>query len=330
MIEKNRQFIFVNEIYNLKIIFNDLTKDDRVTVLNGPCKEISNPFLIFLRKVHCHPAVNRYIELPFKGIWSDSLRNIPWDIEKEYIIIFTNSSIYPLKAEYLLELQKKYHIKYVLHMNDHWESPYSSKAREYAKKIHFDYIFTIDNGDAEKYGFLLSKAHYSMLVDMKGALPKYDLYFTGQNKGRLELLHKIYNKLQEEKVSSLFRIARVKKKDQKYAGITYNKMVPYQAVLDEMKDCNCILEILTPGMTGASLRYCEAVCYNKKLLSNNRNITNLPFYCSEYMRYFERIEDIDCEWVKERISVNYNYDGSFSPIRLVDQIITMEERKAAQ
>lgn len=326
MTNKNIQFIFVNEVYNLKFIFNDLLEDDRVTVLNGPCKEISNSFLLLLRKVHCHPAINRYIELPFKRIWSDSLRSISWDAEKEYIIIFTNSSIYPLKVEYLLELQRKYHIKYVLYMNDHWDSPYSNKAREYAKKINFDYIFTIDNGDAKKYGFLLSQSHYSMLVDSQCTPSRYDLYFTGQNKGRLNLLHKIYNKLQEKNISSLFRITRVKKSEQKYAGIVYSKMVPYQTILEEMKKCNCILEIVSPGMTGATLRYNEAVCYNKKLLSNNKNIVNFPFYSPEYMRYFEKIEDIDYKWIKERIFVDYHYDGSFSPARLLDQIITMEER----
>ena len=327
MTEKNIHFIFVNEVYNLKIIFNDLLKDDRVTVLNGPCKEISNPLLLFLRKLHCHPAINRYIELPFKFIWSDSLRSIPWDLEKEYIVLFTNSSIYPLKAEYLLALQRKYHIKYVLHLNDPWDSTYSSKVREYVKKINFDYIFTVDNGDAEKYGFLLSESHYSMLVDTQCVPLQYDLYFTGQNKGRLDFLHKIYNKLKEGNVSSLFRVARVKKNEQRCIGIVYNKMVPYQTILEEIKKSNCILEVLSPGMTGASLRYNEAVCYNKKLLTNNKGIVDLPFYNPKYMRIFEKSEEIDCEWIKERIPVDYHYDGSFSPVKLLDRIISLEEQK---
>ena len=322
-----REFIFVNEVYNLNVIFYDFTKDKRVKVLNGPCKEINNSILRFIRKVHCHPIINHYFELPFKGIWSTSLRSVEWDASKEYIVIFTNSSIYPLKVKYLRELQDKYNIKYVLHMNDHWESPFSEKAREYVKKLHFDYIFTIDNGDADKYGFLLSEAHYSMLLDSEKSSSQYDLYFAGQEKRRLALLHRIYEKMNYDGVKTLWRIARVKKNQCLHKDILYNKMLPYRDILQEMKDCNCILEVLAPGMTGASLRYNEAVCYNKKLLTNNKGIKELPFYNPDYMHFFDKAEDIDSEWVKEHIPVDYHYDGSFSPIKLLDKIVELEEGK---
>lgn len=93
---------------------------------------------------------------------------------------------------------------------------------------------------------------------------------------------------------------------------------------------NCILEVLATGQSGATLRYYEAVCYNKKLLTNNKNIVNLPFYNPEWMHVFENTEDIDWGWVKERVPVDYHYDGRFSPIHLIDRIIELEEQKEAQ
>ena len=45
------------------------------------------------------------------------------------------------------------------------------------------------------------------------------------------------------------------------------------------------------------------------------------------MKVFEKPEDIDWAWVKERIPVDYHYDGRFSPVHLIDKIIELEEEK---
>ena len=106
------------------------------------------------------------------------------------------------------------------------------------------------------------------------------------------------------------------------------KAMPYPEVVAEAKKSNCLLEVVREGQTGPSFRYYEAVCYNKKLLTNNKNAVNFPFYNPEYMHVFEKPEDIDWEWVKERIPVDYGYDGRFSPSRIFDEVVGMEESKA--
>ena len=68
--ESKKEIIFVNEMYNLKVIYNDLLSDERVTVLDGPYKELRNPILCYIRNAHCNPEKNKYFEIPFKGIWS--------------------------------------------------------------------------------------------------------------------------------------------------------------------------------------------------------------------------------------------------------------------
>lgn len=94
-----------------------------------------------------------------------------------------------------------------------------------------------------------------------------------------------------------------------------------------MKHSNCILEVLIEGMTGATLRYNEAVCYNKKLLTNNKNIVNLPFYDPRYMRVFDSPDDIDVEWVRKQVPIDYHYDGRFSPTHIIDEILELEEQR---
>ncbi len=76
---------------------------------------------------------------------------------------------------------------------------------------------------------------------------------------------------------------------------------------------NCILEVLQDGQTGSTLRYLEAVCYNKKLLTTNPRIKNYPFYDERYMKVFSSESDIDYDWVKKRETINYGYKDEFSP-----------------
>ena len=111
---------------------------------------------------------------------------------------------------------------------------------------------------------------------------------------------------------------------QKVEGINYilNGVIPYKTVLNNLQNSKCILEILRDKQRGPSLRYFEAVCYNKKLLTNNPAIIDFPYYDERYMRVFSKPEDIDINWIKEDISnVDYHYKGDFSPTKLIDYLI---------
>ena len=83
-----------------------------------------------------------------------------------------------------------------------------------------------------------------------------------------------------------------------YINICYNEFIKYDVVLEETMKSNCILEMQLDVQSAATQRYYEAVCYNKKLLTNNKNVVNLPFYNPDYIHVFEKPEDIDWEWVK--------------------------------
>ena len=60
------------------------------------------------------------------------------------------------------------------------------------------------------------------------------------------------------------------------------------------------------------MRYKEAVMYNKKLLTNNSNVNLLPCYNPKYIKYFEKPEDIDIDWLLRREPVIYDYQMEFS------------------
>ena len=38
------------------------------------------------------------------------------------------------------------------------------------------------------------------------------------------------------------------------------------------------------------------------------------------MKVFERVEDIDFEWIRRGENINYNYNDEFSPIHALDKL----------
>ena len=76
-----------------------------------------------------------------------------------------------------------------------------------------------------------------------------------------------------------------------------------------------------------TLRYYEAITYNKKLITNNEMVKKLPFYNPYYMFVFCDPEDIDLAWVKRSVKVDYHYNNEFSPKELVKDIIRETQRE---
>lgn len=105
--------------------------------------------------------------------------------------------------------------------------------------------------------------------------------------------------------------------------------VLYEEVISDVLSTNCILEFVAKGQKAQTARYYEAVCYNKKLLTNNPSVKDLQFYDPRYIQYFETIDDIDFAWIKKKEKVDYHYNGEFSPIHALEKlekILTSQEK----
>lgn len=328
------ELIIVSEGQKL-IIMRDLLKSnyDNVTVTDYFVKfGRVNPFGRIIRKLHCSNKINGMVKLPLKQLWSP-LKWFKWDKTKKYIVLFYGIYTKFLSPKFLMSLKNKYNIDYAVWLGDCMASPYSSVSKYYIDNIPFKYIFTFDLQDARKKGFLLCDYRYSPLYDLKlPNIPEYDLYYCGRNEaGRVETINAICRLADHYNVTGKIRLHGVPRKQQTYKSkIIYNEYIGYEQLINETLKANCILEIPISGQTAPTLRYQEAVCYNKKLLTSNQNVVNMPFYNPEYIHIFNKPEDIDWGWVKERIPVDYHYDGRFSPTRLVDRIMELEEESEKQ
>ena len=78
---------------------------------------------------------------------------------------------------------------------------------------------------------------------------------------------------------------------------------------------------------GVTLRTMEAICYNKKLLTNNQSMKESKFYKTGNIQVFKTIDEIDADFVMRKDKVDYNYEGEFSPIHLLEHINQVKSEK---
>lgn len=284
--------------------------------------------LNFIRKVHCSRKVNNLVPLPLKDIWNYSLLQM---LENNTCIIFDTGALSMISVSFLYKIKKyRKNIKMVLFIVDslHGSSEHIPRAIPNILNFPWDVRLSYDINDCAEYGFdYLGPNIYSALRDVEPCAAKSDIYYIGRNKAnRNALILEIYNKCVQNGMRTNFELIDNKKNIknshvENMKGLHFSFVdIPYEKVVSHVLSANCILEVVAQGQKAQTARYYEAVCYNKKLLTNNPNIKDLPFYDARYMKVFERVEDIDFEWVKKREHINYNYNGQFSPVHALEKL----------
>lgn len=297
----------------------------------GNRRSIKSSILQKIRRVHLSFKLNNIFNLPFKYIWSNAnsvLKTMEWDSGTNYYLIFGDNDIYPIDYRLINKIKKEQNLHLILFAFDSWDSATAFQARKYSKKVQFDYIFTFDPVDAAKYNFIFYCVPYVSDFNNINVDIKYDLSFIGYGGNRLKRLLDFFGEMRQNAIRPYFRISGVKKDNRKYTDeIIYGDSIPYDDVKEIAKSSNCILEIPIDGQCGESIRYYEAVCYNKKLLTTNEHVKDFPFYNPKYIKVFKNPKEIDWDWVKKREPIDYKYDGSFEPQNFLDKILELEEKR---
>ena len=82
------------------------------------------------------------------------------------------------------------------------------------------------------------------------------------------------------------------------------------------------MDVVKQGQSGITLRICEALLFNKKILTNNQSIREMPFYDSRFIKVFTDISDIDISFIKDNAPVKYNIGSDyFSPQKIVQLLL---------
>lgn len=288
-----------------------------------------NVFLNKLYQLHTSPKTNRFFKIPGQGIWNKMMFRGSFEDDKPICFAFNPWSRW-LRKETLSYLRKNYPgCRIAVIFQDliamtfglYPEFMYPEGLEALLEQV--DIALTFDHADAKKYGM-----HYYPLVyshcdipDDPG-VPESDVYFVGKAKDRLPQILAAYEKLRDAGLKCDFYITGVAPENQKYADqIHYCGQMPYMENLKHIKKTKCLLEIMQGGGHGYTLRVCEAIMYDKKMITDNPEIANAPFYRPELISVFDGVENIDPAFVKAEPAVaDYGWKQALSPLRLLEYI----------
>jgi len=140
-------------------------------------------------------------------------------------------------------------------------------------------VYTFDELDAKKFNFRYYHYFLPFIEPAEKEDVIYDFMFVGLNKGRKECIDYMLKNLKG--YSSYIKIA-----EGRYP-------LKYKDYINILHSSKCIIEILQSQQTGITLRTIESLYYSKKLITNNENVVNFPFYNSSNIYIIKNTKDIN-------------------------------------
>jgi len=192
-------------------------------------------------------------------------------------------------------------------------------------KKELDDNVIIDYELAKKYNITYYPLFYSKKYEFRKEKNK-QVFFCGEDGGRLGTLKKIAEVFKNNNINFSFYCSNSKNDFVDEFGIHYIKKLDHSLYLEELSNSSVLLDLTKPGATCCSLRFCEAVLYDKKLLSDNENIIHLKAYDKKYMKNFKSIEEIDFDFINNNDTVNYLSKTTVEPNAFIDYIYSKFEK----
>ena len=327
MVSIKQKIIIVGNGYK-NSISDDFFKD----VIDGKCEnaqyyffwEVKNPIISFFQRIYYTRRWKLVDKFPyFKRFFKkyNAFERIKKNDQGSIVVLNLASQYSNMTTkEELMEL-KKSNVVLILFCIDSIDSPQMNYGEILSWFPLFDYVISDNPADAEKYNLIYHLDPYPWQEsDLQLVEISNDLFFLGRGKDRVVFCKRLISLLSRQGVKCDFTIIGEDGDEEQNDGIKYlDKKVPYTKIIDGISKSNCILEVLSYG-NDASLRYFEAIVFNKKLITTNRNVSKLPYYNSKYMKVIENPDDIDVDWIIRRENVDYGYRGDFSPARFIEDV----------
>lgn len=302
-----------------RISYGDMNRVDYARYLTRRI-DTDNQILTKLYQLHTSPVTNRFFKLPGQKIWNKFAFVEKFKEDKPICFIFTPRSRW-LHNGIIEYLRKNYtDCKIVVLCADLVKYCASDiDFNELTKKA--DISVSFDHKDCEEYNMInypLLYSHYDFKEDTD--IPESDVYFVGKAKDRLDDIISAYEKLRDAGLKCDFYITGVREEDRKYPEeITYGSQMSYVENLNHIRKTKALLEIMQQGGHGYTLRTCEAIMYDKKMITNNPEIKNAVFYSPERISVFEDVSEIDAEFIlREPQKVDYQFKDELSPLKFLE------------
>lgn len=183
-----------------------------------------------------------------------------------------------LFSEELIKVISKKVDKMMCYQYDGWEV--CSKIKDYEN--YFDKIFFFDSDDLDKIGrksFPLTNCWFEDLESKKDNI-LYDFFYIGVGtEDRKILINNLKDYIGDRyKIKAILTIPEYRV-EMKGGKIEYcHKGLSYQENIDMVKQSKVIIDFKLSYHNGLSFRFFEALCYNKKIITNNKEVKKYDFY----------------------------------------------------
>lgn len=151
-------------------------------------------------------------------------------------------------------------------------NPITSHDKIEKLKKYFD-VYSYSLTDCKKYDLKFNPTFYVDIPVKTVEDMQYDTIFIGKNKGRLSQLESVYSWFK----NPLFYVTKDKQENSKIL-LLQNTPMDYREYLEKLSVSTSILEILISDNADYSLRTMEAIFFQKKLITNNKEIRKAFFY----------------------------------------------------
>ena len=305
------KYVFFNygEGYQ-KCIFNAFDNDKETFVF----KNFKHPVIKKVFSLYNAWPLNKKIEMPFKNVW---FKRIMKDIrvfeEDEVYFLLYESFHLTYSKKFLRYLKKRYPYSKLCYMFSNPVDAYNLNKVKHIEE-YLDAIISFNKKDSISNNFLYCPMQPYKVPIYEGDMNKHsDLFFIGADKGRLEILLKVFECLSDKGVNCDFYIVGVPEEKQKYKDrIHYNQRLTYDEVLKKVASTNCVLELLQNSENYISVRTVEAMQYHTKLLTSNCSIKGFSFYNENIIQVFNDVDSIQVDFIKSKAEGNqYPDDKSF-------------------
>ena len=289
----------------------DVKKMKNVELINSKFLYNFNKFFELLIRIHFSYKLNKIVNLPFKSIW---FKSITKDIDKmsneNTIFVIYDRNILANNTKFLKYLRNKYKNCKLVYMFTNIANISGASDNNFVLKLneYYDIVYAFDPEDAKKYNFKYSPLLYS--ANPINEQEKNKVFYVGRAKDRYEMLINTYEKLKQLNIDRDFYIYGVTDKEQKYTDeIKYNKYISYEECLKNIQQSSCLIDIIQGNSTGFTIKTCEAIYYDKLLITTNQNVKNTPFYDERYILVINSAEDITEDFFKNVGNVKYSEKG---------------------
>ena len=284
---------------------------ENVKIINSKYACNLKGLLKSIAKIHFSYKLNKIINLPFKSLWFKKiLKDINIEGDKRLIIIIYDRNLMANNEKFIKYLRKKIPNCKLVYMFTNIVKISGASDNNFVLKLNdnYDIVYAFDPNDAKRYNFYYSPLIYS--YNKKDIKEKNQVFYVGRAKDRYAMLIDVYERIRELNIDRKFYIFGVDEEKQiNKTEIEYNKYISYDECLKNIQESSCLIDIIQGESEGFTIKTCEAIFYDKLLITTNKNVKNAPFYDERYILVIDSAKDINRDFFKNAKNVKYSEKG---------------------